>query len=63
MILKRANAIRKNKFVMISTFLIPMNILGHMVWHGMDKQEKKIHDCQNILKKRAHEYYLITFDS
>ncbi len=48
MILKMSNAIRKNKFVMISIFLIPMNILGHMVWHGMDKQEKKIHDCQNI---------------
>jgi hypothetical protein len=52
-ILKRAIAIRKNKFVMIPTFLIPMNILGHMVWHGMDKQEKKQYMVVKTFKKKG----------
>jgi hypothetical protein len=39
-----------------------MNILGHMLSHGMDKQEKKNAWLPQHLKKRAHEYYLITFD-
>jgi hypothetical protein len=30
-----------------------MNILGHMLWHGMDKQEKKQYMIVTTFKKKG----------
>jgi hypothetical protein len=37
-----------------------MKTLSHILWHAINKHEKKIIFMKKI-KKRAHEYYLAKF--